>query len=355
MTKAKRQPTHGRKALPAHFDKYVWVWIVSAVLSLALAAGLCVWHYAAERYDGPQTWVYIPSGSTQGQVRDSLTSTLGAEMGGKVYTLWRWQDGNPEVSHGAYRVDLSMPAWRIARNIAKGMQTPITVRFAGMRTVDNLAAWVSAKMEFDSAEFIAALDSVLAPAGFKSPAQYPAAFIPNTHQVYWSESASDFAQRLLDDRNRFWNPERRARAKALGLTPVEVATLASIVEEETNKRDERPMVARLYLNRLDAGMKLQADPTVKFAFGDPTLRRITNTSVDSPYNTYKYWGLPPGPIRIVEPATIDSVLQAPRHDYLYMCAKEDFSGRHNFACDYSTHLRNASRYQAELDRRGINR
>ncbi len=162
-------------------------------------------------------------------------------------------------------------------------------------------------------------------------------------------------RRLLDYRNRFWSKERRSKAASLGLTPSQVATIASIVEEETAKADEKPKVARLYLNRLKKGIKLQADPTVKFATGDFTLRRITgkHLAIESPYNTYKVNGLPPGPIRIPAAATIDAVLNAPKHDYIYMCAKEDFSGYHNFASDYATHMANARRYQAELNRRGI--
>ena len=156
-------------------------------------------------------------------------------------------------------------------------------------------------------------------------------------------------------RDTFWNPDRIAKARELGLDPVGVTTIASIVAEETSKADERPKVARLYLNRLSRGMKLQADPTVKFAIGDFSLRRIGGSmlNIDSPYNTYRVKGLPPGPIRIVDPQLIDDVLNAPAHNYIYMCAREDFSGYHNFSTDYATHQANAKRYQAELDRRKI--
>ncbi|MDE7125694.1 MAG: endolytic transglycosylase MltG, partial [Muribaculaceae bacterium] len=172
---------------------------------------------------------------------------------------------------------------------------------------------------------------------------------------YWTASPAAIVENLVDVRDRFWNDSRSAKARAIGLTPAQVATVASIVEEETAKADERPLVARLYLNRLEKGMPLQADPTVKFSLGEFGLRRITGAhlKVESPYNTYKYKGLPPGPIRIADRSAIDDVLDAPRHNYIYMCAKEDFSGYHNFATDYASHANNARRYRQALDRRGI--
>ena len=154
---------------------------------------------------------------------------------------------------------------------------------------------------------------------------------------------------------QFWNDERKAKATALGLTPDEVVILASIVEEETAKRDERGKVGRLYLNRLQKNMRLQADPTVKYAIGDFSIKRITEKmcAFDSPYNTYRVAGLPPGPIRLVEKHTIDAILDSKPHNYIYMCAKSDFSGYHDFAADYATHIANAKRYQAELNKRNI--
>ena len=157
------------------------------------------------------------------------------------------------------------------------------------------------------------------------------------------------------EHERFWNKDRRDKAQALGMTPIEVATLASIVEEETNASPEKPIVAGLYINRLHRGMPLQADPTVRFAVGDFERQRITHAdlSINSPYNTYLHAGLPPGPIRIATPQGLDAVLNYARHNYLYMCAKEDFSGRHNFASNYAEHLRNARRYQQALNKRKI--
>ncbi|MDE5635479.1 MAG: endolytic transglycosylase MltG, partial [Muribaculaceae bacterium] len=182
-----------------------------------------------------------------------------------------------------------------------------------------------------------------------------AIILPDTYQFYWTASARNVAESMYREWSRYWNDERLRKAGRLGLGPVEVSTLASIVEEESAKTDERPVIARLYLNRLSRGMKLQSDPTVKYAVGDPTLRRILNShlKVESPYNTYIHDGLPPSPIRMVDKSTIDGVLNAPMHGYIYMCAKEDFSGYHNFAKTLSEHNANAARYHRALNSRGI--
>ena len=182
-----------------------------------------------------------------------------------------------------------------------------------------------------------------------------AMFIPNTYEVYWNVSPERFMARMKREYKAFWNASRQEKAQAAGLSPVEVSVLASIVEEESAAVDEYPVIAGLYLNRLKAGIPLQADPTVKFAVGDFSLRRILDKhlEVDSPYNTYKYAGLPPGPIRIPSIQALDAVLNYTKHRYLYMCAKEDFSGRHNFAVTLAEHNRNAARYRSELNRRKI--
>jgi UPF0755 protein len=180
-------------------------------------------------------------------------------------------------------------------------------------------------------------------------------FLPNTYEMYWNIGEEKFVSKMKREYLNFWNSDRNAKAQALGLSPIEVSVLASIVEEESAVVDEYPMIAGLYLNRLSKGMPLQADPTVKFALGDFGLRRILHKhlEVDSPYNTYKNIGLPPGPLRIPSIKAIDAVLNRVEHNYLYMCAKEDLSGTHNFAVTLAQHTANARRYQAALNRRGI--
>lgn len=325
---------------------------IAAFVAICTVVGFVFIPYSGK--DGKSEWIYIPKGIPTAAVKDSMKNTLGSSMGNRVYVIWKLLGGNSEVSQGAYKVSGGQSALNISKRIARGHQSPVEVRFNGTRTMKQLSERIASQLQCTPDEFMRACEEVLPDSGF-SRQNFPTAFIPDSYEFYWSAAPANVVRRLLDYRNRFWNKERRTKAKELNLTPAQVATVASIVEEETAKADEKPKVARLYLNRLKKGIKLQADPTVKFASGDFSLRRITgkHLAIESPYNTYKVNGLPPGPIRIPAGSTIDAVLNAPQHDYIYMCAKEDFSGYHNFASDYSTHMANARRYQAELNRRGI--
>lgn len=330
-----------------------WYYVISVGVVLLIVAVASMF-YVMQRYEGKAQWIYVDKGYTEKQLQDSLTLKLGADYGGKVYDLWSIMGGDILESVGAYKIEPGAMAWSVARKLDAGRQTPVKVTFNNVRTMEQLAQRVSKNMKFDEADFLRACDSVLSGENFAKE-EYPAAFFPDSYEFYWDATPEKVVEKMLGYYKKYWDEEKVSKAKALGLTPAQVSTVASIVEEETNKEDERPKVARLYLNRIKKGMKLQADPTLKFAIGDFSIRRVLNehTKVESPYNTYKYEGLPPGPIRIVAKSTLDAVLDAPEHDYLYMCAKEDFSGYHNFAVDYDTHQSNAKRYQTELDRRNI--
>lgn len=343
-----RKPTTwaSRHSLGLMIASIAFLVTIGAILAFAFIP------HTGARHDGD--WVYIPSGSTRTAVRDSLKSGLGSSMGTRVYMIWNLMGGSPARSGGAYRITSGQTALSAARRLATGRQTPVRLTFKGPRTMSLLARRIASQLEMTDSAFMAGCREVLPAHGFTTEG-FPAAFIPDTYEVYWNVSPSALVERLLAYRDAFWTPERVASARTLGLSKVQVATLASIIEEETSKTDERPKVARLYLNRLRKGMRLQADPTVKYAVGDFSLRRILGQHLrtPSPYNTYLNPGLPPGPIRIPEASSLDAVLHAPSHDWLYMCAREDFSGYHNFASDYATHLANARRYQAELNRRNI--
>lgn len=329
--------------------------IVLAILGAIGCIGAIIgWNFVMKPYEGKETWLRIPAYASVSQVKDSLTHTLGNDYGQRVFDLWQFHDGTTMKAHGAYLIKPGDKAFSIARRLRGGKQTPVKGVWNNGRDIEETAKKLTENLECSPEDFIQTMERVLPNKGFTRE-NFSAAFIPDTYEFYWSSSASEVVSRLIDYRDRFWTKERKKKAEKLGLTENEVVTLASIVEEESAKRDEYGKIARLYINRLQINMPLQADPTLKFAAGDPTIRRLTNLhiNIESPYNTYKYKGLPPGPIRLVDKRTIDAVLDAPEHDYLYMCAKEDFSGYHNFAKDYSTHMANARRYQAELDRRNI--
>ena len=268
------------------------------------------------------------------------------------------------IKTGRYAIKSGEGSLIVYRHLKNGLQSPVRLTIPSVRTIDRLAGEMSRKLMPDSTEFIEKLTDMdtCAKYGYDT-ATIVCMFIPETYEVYWNMSVDGFMDRMKKESDRFWNDSRKEKAERLQLSPEEVITLASIVDEETANNDEKPMIAGMYYNRLmlknesnPKGMPLQADPTVKFALKQFELKRIYHNmlNTDSPYNTYKYAGLPPGPIRIPTVAGIDAVLNLVHHDYLYMCAKEDFSGKHNFASTYQEHLANASKYSKALNERGIN-
>lgn len=326
--------------------------ILLAVIAIILSVGILWLNSSVNNEDG--VWVFVPTDATDSSVRKALAESLDKSSSERVYIIWKGIKGNPKKAAGAYYIEPNERPSDIARRLRSGLQTPVKTSFSNVRTIQQMAKSLASTIECSSSDIIAACDTILPAEGY-SKEEFTSAFIPETYEVYWNIRPDKLVRRLLKERDNFWNDSRLAKAKRLSLTDREVATLASIVEEESNDAQDRPIIARLYLNRLKQGMKLQADPTVKFAVGDFTLRRILNRHLTkkSPYNTYLNTGLPPGPIRIPSKSGLLSVLDAPDNDYLYMCAKEDFSGKHNFARTYDEHLANARKYQAALNARGI--
>jgi UPF0755 protein len=227
------------------------------------------------------------------------------------------------------------------------------LKFNSVRTLEELAGKLSRQLMCDSISFITLFknDSSVIRLGFM-PATFPAIFIPNSYSIYWTTTPSGFLARMKREHELFWNDTRKQKAKSIGLTTDQVATLDSIVQEESNKNDDRAAIAGVYLNRLKKNWPLQADPTIRYALGDFTIRRILTAQleVDSPYNTYKNAGLPPGPINIPEISALEAVLNYKVHDYFYFSAKEDFSGYSYFAKTLAEHNRNARKYQEALSR-----
>ncbi|MDR2282440.1 MAG: endolytic transglycosylase MltG [Sphingobacterium sp.] len=260
------------------------------------------------------------------------------------------------VKAGRYKLTPGMSNRKLIGNLRAGLQDPVKLRFANIRLKENLAGLLGKSFEADSAQFSTILnnEAVAEQYGFTKD-NFFAMFIPNTYNIYWNTSPDKVIERLNEEYKKFWTDERKEKAKKQNLTPVEVSILASIVRGEALHNDEMPQIAGLYLNRLKKGMLLQADPTVIFANNDFTIRRVLNRhlTIDNPYNTYRYKGLPPGPITMAPIVAIDAVLNPAQHDYIYMCAKEDFSGYHAFATTVTEHLVNARKFQKALDDRNI--
>ena len=260
------------------------------------------------------------------------------------------------IKPGRYKLEPNMNNNDLVNLLRSGAQTPVQVTFNNVKTIPQLAGKVSKYLEPDSITMLSFLknDSVINHYGFNE-SNFIALFIPNTYEFYWNTSPADFISRMAKEFKAFWSEDRIAKAKTIGLTQSEVATLASIVQEETRKRDEMPKVAGLYLNRIRKGIRLQADPTIKFAVGDPNMKRIyfKHLKVESPYNTYIVTGLPPGPIAMPEKQALDAVLNAEKHNYIYMCAKPDYSGYHNFASTLAAHNNNRQVYISFLKKQGI--
>ena len=256
---------------------------------------------------------------------------------------------------GKYAIKDGDTMGAIYNRIVSRQQTPVRVTIPSTRDIHQAVGIISSQLMADSTELAAYTHPIAMSCFGYNQQQIPAFFLPDTYEVYWDITPRDFFEKMAAWNRKFWNDDRKAKAKSAGLTPTEVATLASIVDEETANTAEMPTIAGLYINRLQRGMPLQADPTVKFALGDPTRKRILNKDleVNSPYNTYKHTGLPPGPIRIPTKQAIESVLNYAKHNYLYMCAKEDFTGTHNFATTLSQHNANAKRYQQALNKLNI--
>lgn len=292
-------------------------------------------------------YIYIDADDTQ----DSVSHKLGEPFGWRLLTLNGYR-----VLTGRYAIAPNEKILPVYKRLRSGQQEPIRLTLPSVRTMRQLADFMGEHLMLDSTEVKASFadSSFCATYGY-SVNTLPALFIPNTYEIYWNTSLAGFMKRMQREHDAFWNTERKRLADSLKMTRIEVATLASIIDEETANNAEKPMVAGMYLNRLRIGMPLQADPTVKFALGNFGARRIYHSflEVESPYNTYKNKGLPPGPIRIPSIKGIDAVLHGVHHGYLYMCAKEDFSGTHNFARTYAQHLANARRYTRALNARKI--
>ena len=331
---------------------------IALLALLFILCGFWAWRMVlASNFDIKETtYVYVDSkkdfNDLCSQLKDSASCKSLTTFKQLAYLI-----GYPEkMKTGRYAIEPGTGNLRLLKNLIGGLQSPTRITFNNIRLKSDLAQRLDDQLMVSKEEMLTLFnDSASCAALGFSPETIQAMFIPNTYEVYWDITPDNLMKRIQKEYKAFWNEDRLAKASKAGLTPIQVSILASIVEEETAKADEMGMVAGLYLNRLRINMPLQADPTVKFAVGNVTLKRILfeHLQVDSPYNTYKHTGLPPGPIRVPSIGGINSVLNHNQHDYIYMCAKEDFSGRHNFASTLAEHAKNANKYRAELNRRQI--
>ena len=259
---------------------------------------------------------------------------------------------------GAYQLETNMSTWKAIQVLKTGAQKPVKIVLHHVRTKEELAAKITQNIEINAADFKKLLDdsAFVSQYGFNLD-NVMTMFIPNTYEVYWTITPEALFSRMHKEYQRFWNTSRRSQAKYLKLTPIDIAILASIVQSETNKAEEASLIAGVYINRLRKKIALQSCPTLLYILGDPSARRVLHKykALDSPYNTYKYQGLPPGPISLPTIAMIDAVLNSTSSDYLYFSAKEDFSGYHHFTRSYKEHLCNARRYQKVLNQARVYR
>ena len=354
---------------PIYLMKKKKIILISEIAaSLVLAILLAVAGYHAYRLmgsnfvsrDGEPHYVYVYPETTLDSLISSLQAdyTIGSERSLKLHSkLMKWTSAErPFVRTGRYLVPAETANLQLIRMFRSGDQKPIQLTFNNIRTREQLAARLGSQLMIDSASIISKLedDTYMQQFGLRKETAV-CLFLPDTYEMWWDISADQLFKRMDVIHDAFWNADRLAKAAALELTPEEVTTIASIVEEETNRDEDKPIIAGLYMNRLRIGMPMQSCPTVKFALQDFGLRRITNEHLktESAYNTYIHPGLPPGPIRIPQKKTIDYTLNPTPSNYLYMCASSKFDGTHHFSSSYASHAAYAAAYQRELNRRRI--
>ncbi len=335
--------------------------IAAILVVVAAAAGAAWFNYITRPFRLPvvlaTTTIRLPTGGTLSNLYDSL----GANMELRDTSVIRRALQRAEYSYrpGQYQLDSAWSAAQIAAHLSTGGQKDARIVLTNARLVSDMTSKATRFIEVDSnALFAALMDPLWLDSIGYTHETIMAIAIPNTYNVYWDAPVKSIRNRLLLESKRFWEQEgRQAKADSLGLTPTEVYTLASIVESESQYEPERPTIAGVYLNRLRIGMKLDADPTVVFAVGDFSLKRVlfSHLEIDSPYNTYRRLGLPPGPIAMASISSIDAVLDPEQHDYLFFVTKGDGSGSHSFARDLSGHNVNIAQFQRNLAERGIQR
>ncbi|MFK5958210.1 MAG: endolytic transglycosylase MltG [Lutibacter sp.] len=335
------------------------------IFGLLIAIGSTLAYNYYNKIYNPNTtregFIYIPTNSNFKDVQNLVRPFL------KRVKTFNWvaiKKNYPNtIKSGKYHISTGLNNNELVNLLRSGKQTTVNLSFNNQDTFEKLAGRISIQIEPDSITILKALTDLnfIEEAGFKNNTAI-GMYIPNTYEFYWNTSAIEFRTKMLNEYHKFWNSTRKEQAKKLNLSINEVITLASIVQKETTNKNERPMVARLYINRLNDKWPLQADPTIIFALkkelGNETIIKRVLTKdleINSPYNTYKNNGLPPGPIAMPDISSINAVLNPATHNYYYMCASITSIGKHEFAKTLSQHNKNAVKYQKWLNKQGVNR
>lgn len=300
------------------------------------------------------THLYIDNDDNIDSVKYKLSKTAGSSTMFYFNLLANLTNYKSKVYCGHYEISASNSTFDVFKSLRGGLQKPVRIIISSAWTKEMALGQVSRRLMIDSMLLVKTFNNEAECSKYGlDTATIVSLLIPNTYDVYWNISGEDLLKRMYNESNKFWNKSRMEKLNSLEMTKIQVITLASIVDAETTNNAEKPIIAGLYINRLKIGMPLQSCPTIKYALRDFGLKRIYEKmlNVDSPYNTYRNKGLPPSPIRIPQISSIDAVLNYSKHDYLYMCAKEDFSGTHNFAATYKEHQVNAKKYSRALDSR----
>ena len=329
--------------------------IYGVILVLLLAGGYIAWQVFGPTVIAPEgKYFYIKTGSDYTAVKDALLEQKIISTGFFFDRLAKQAKYNNNVKPGRYLIKNSMSLYQLVKMLRAGRQTPVNLVITKLRTKEDLAQKIAANFETDSISVIEFLNNADSLKNYRlNDNTVMTAVIPNTYAVLWNTSPAKIFKKLFTEKEKFWNAERMKKAETLNMTPEQVYTMASIVEEETNKEEDKGNIASVYINRIASGQRLEADPTIKFALRNFGLKRIRNVHKEacagSPYNTYYVTGLPPGPICTPSPKTIDAVLNAPATNYIFFVARPDWSGLSNFTQSYAEHLINAKNYQHFLD------
>jgi UPF0755 protein len=356
---AKKKVSKKKGSSKVGFRKVLWALLIIFCVSLA---GSFLYFYGKVFKPNlvletdQKGFVYV---KTTDSFQDVVQQLVNRQMlTNKESFVWmaEFLDYDKKVRPGRYAVKNGMNNKDLVLLLRSGKQEPLRITFKSIRSRFELAGKVGELLEADSTGLLNIMSSTSFEEKFGLDAENALSVIlPDTYEFYWNTTNEAFIEKIGKFYLDFWTEERKSKAKAIGLTPAQASVMASIVQQESARKEEWPIIAGVYMNRFNKGMKLQADPTVVYAVGDFTIRRVRSNhlAVNSPYNTYMYKGLPPGPIYLASKQCIDAVLEYQRHNYIYFCARPDGSGLHDFANTYDEHLRNARNYQRRLNERGI--